>query len=80
MSPQLAPLAACVALGAAMASGHILRNSLSGHKLSWTRDSTYPWNNVKSTQNTKLLGLQADRYKEEDVFKPQSVDDLRGRL
>ncbi|EGD79183.1 hypothetical protein PTSG_09913 [Salpingoeca rosetta] len=75
----LLPLAACVALGTAMASGHILRRALSDHTLAWTREKTYPWNNIKSTQNTKLLGLQGD-YKHEEVFKPQSADDLRGKL
>lgn len=44
----------------------------------WTSKNPEPWNNVQQTQNTKFLGLQSKKH--EDVFKPQSADDLRGRL
>ena len=45
---------------------------------SWTSKNPEPWNNVDQTRNTKFLGLQTAKH--EEVFKPQSSDDLRGRL
>eukprot|EP00045_Choanoeca_perplexa_P000658 m.15387 g.15387 ORF g.15387 m.15387 type:complete len:89 (+) comp10453_c0_seq1:139-405(+) len=75
----LAPLAVVVVAGCGLAAGYIARVNVAGHYLTWTEDNTYPWQNIKPTQNTKFLGLQGN-YKHEEVFKPLPSDDLRGRL
>jgi hypothetical protein len=75
--PELIPLFVTVGAGLAMAAGYVGYVMTNGHMLSWSRYS-YPWLNVPQTKNTKFMGLQTK--KEEEVFKPQASDDLRGKI
>eukprot|EP00049_Salpingoeca_infusionum_P017018 m.351506 g.351506 ORF g.351506 m.351506 type:complete len:86 (-) comp16264_c0_seq1:369-626(-) len=77
-NPALYPLAVVTGLAMSLSAGYLIRATASGHQAAWTKASVYPWQNIRPTQNIKLMALQS--ADEKDVFKPRAADDLRGRF